>query len=90
MILALGILSFLTADAQPIMKGLTRSERSFVNNVIKVQKEKPLQVTKRSDDHIVVQFESTMVLLRPDGFIGEMWILGDGDWLSLGTEQDAY
>ena len=90
MILALSILSFLTADAQPTMKGLTRSERSFVNNVIKIHKEKPVEITKRADNHIVVEFPTTMVVLKPDGFVGEVWILGDGDWLSLGREEDAY
>jgi len=38
----------------------------------------------------VLEFETTMVVLKPDGFVGEIWILGDGDWISLGTEEAAY
>lgn len=65
---------------------LTKDEQEFVNNVIKVQNEKPVEITKRKDNHIVVEFETTMVVLKPDGFIGEMWILGDGDWERLTEE----
>lgn len=65
---------------------LTKNEQEFVNNVIKVQNEEPVEITKRKDNHIVVEFETTMVVLKPDGFIGEMWILGDGDWERLTEE----
>lgn len=65
---------------------LTKDEQEFVNNVIKVQNEKPVEITKRKDNHIVVEFETTMVVLKPDGFIGEMWVLGDGDWERLTEE----
>lgn len=65
---------------------LTKNEQEFVNNVIKVQNEEPVEITKRKDNHIVVEFETTMVVLKPDGFIGEMWILGDGDWQRLTEE----
>lgn len=65
---------------------LTKNEQEFVNNVIKVQNEEPVEITKRKDNHIVVEFETTMIVLKPDGFIGEMWILGDGDWERLTEE----
>ena len=72
------------------VKGFTRSERSFIKHVVEIQGEKPLEITKRTDSHIVVEFEHTMVVLKPDGYIGEMWIRTDGDWMSIGTEQAAY
>ena len=91
MILALSLISFVSSSAlTQNTKGLTRAEKRFVNNVIKAQKEKPVEITKRTDNHIVVEFSTTMVILKPDGFIGEVWILGDEDWISLGTEQSAY
>jgi len=77
-------------SSQRLPNALTRSERKFVRNVIEVQKEKVIEITKRSDSHIVIEFETTMVVLKPDGYVGETWILEDGDWLSLGTEEDAY
>jgi len=92
MILAMSLLTFVTSDVySQKMKGFTRSEKSFVRNVIKAHKsEEPVAITKRTDNHIVVEFETTIVVLKPDGFVGEVWILGDGDWLSLGREEDAY
>lgn len=62
---------------------LTKEEKKFVENVIKVQNQEPVGITKRKDNHIVVEFETTMMVLKPDGFVGEMWILGDGDWERL-------
>ena len=49
-----------------------------------------LKITKRSDNHIVIEFKLTMVVLIADGFIGETWIRNEGDWLSLGTAEEAY
>ena len=90
MILVLGLLALGSDVNAQKMQGLNRSERSFVKNVINVQKEKPTQITKRLDQHIVVEFSSTMIVLKPDGYVGEVWILEDEDWLCLGREEDAY
>jgi hypothetical protein len=65
---------------------LNRNERIFVKNVIKLQNEKPVEITKRKDNHIVVEFDTTIVVLKPDGFVGEMWIRTDGDWTRLTEE----
>jgi hypothetical protein len=91
MILVLSLIGFISSDLHSQkMKGLSRVERKFVKNVIKVHNEKVVEITKRKDNHIVIEFNSTMVVLKPDGFIGETWILEDGDWLSLGTAEEAY
>ena len=71
-------------------KDLTRDEKRFVKNVIKLTNEKRGSIVKRADSYIVLEFPTTIYVLRPDGYIGEVWILGDSDWISLGTEQDAY
>jgi hypothetical protein len=49
-----------------------------------------VDVTKRKDGVIVVEFWNTMYTLTENGYIDEMWILEDEDWVSLGREQDAY
>lgn len=92
MILVLSMLAFVTTDVRSQkLKGLTRSERQFVKNVVSInKKEKVVEITKRLDNHIVIEFTNTMVVLKPDGYVGEIWILKDGDWLSLGREEDAY
>ena len=71
-------------------KDLTQDEKRFVKNVIKLTNEKLGSIVKRADSYIVLEFPTTIYVLRPDGYIGEVWILGDSDWISLGTEQDAY
>ena len=86
MILAFSILAFISNNVYSQNNKLNRSERKFVKNVIKVQNEKPLEITKRNDNHIVVEFQTTMVVLNPDGFIGEMWIRADEDWERLTEE----
>lgn len=80
-----------TCNAQSkSMKGFTQDEKTFVNNVIKMQAEKLVEVTKRKDNCIVLEFDSTMYVLLPNGHVGEMWMRTDGDWLSMGREEDAY
>ncbi len=90
-ILIFSLLFGLTACSQDLyLSNLSRSERKFVNNVIHIHGTPPVEITKRDDNHIVIEFDDTMVVLKPDGYVGEVWILDDGDWLSLGTEEDAY
>lgn len=91
MILVVSLLGFVVSDVHSqSMRGLSRAERRFVKNVIRIQNEEPVEITKRKDNYIVVEFDSTMVVLKPDGFVGETWIRTDGDWLSLGTAEEAY
>jgi len=75
---------------QDLPKFLNRSEKRFVQNVIDIQGDKPVEITKRKDSHIVVEFNDAMYVLKPDGYVGEMWILGDGDWLRLPSEEESY
>jgi len=77
------------ANAQSY-KGFTKEEKTFVQNMIEMQGEKLVELTKRKDNHIVIEFDTTMYVLLPNGHIGEMWMRTDGDWLSMGREEDAY
>lgn len=72
--------------SQKLPKNLSKSEKKFVNNVIELTNDILVNVTKRNDGIIVVEFYHTMYTLTENGYIDEMWILEDEDWLSLGKE----
>lgn len=72
--------------SQNLPKNLTKSEKKFVKNVIELTNDVLVDVTKRNDGIIVVEFHNTMCTLTPEGFIDEIWILEDEDWVSLGRE----
>jgi hypothetical protein len=72
--------------SQNLPKNLTRSEKKFVKNVIELTNDVLVGVTKRNDGIIVVEFWNTMYTLNDLGYIDEMWILEDEDWIALGRE----
>lgn len=76
--------------AQNLPTFLNRSEKRFVQNVIKIKGDKPVEITKRKDQHIVIEFYDSMYVLKPDGYVGEMWILENEDWLRLPSEEESY
>ena len=67
-------------------KNLTKSEKKFVKNVIELTNDVLVEVVKRKDGVIVVEFYNTMYTLNEFGYIDQMWILEDADWVSLGRE----
>jgi hypothetical protein len=71
--------------SQNLPKNLSREEREFVNNVIEITNDTIVNITKRKDNVIVLEFYNTMYTLK-DGYVHEVWILEDEDWLSLGKE----
>ncbi len=76
--------------SQKLPKSLSRSEKRFVQNVIDIKGNNPVEITKRKDEHIVLEFTDAMYVLKPNGYIGEMWILEDADWLRLPSEEESY
>lgn len=76
-------------SSQNLPKYLSKSEREFVYNVIQVQNEKVIDITKKDKD-ILIEFETTKIVLKQNGYIGEIWIQDAGQWISVGTEEDAY
>jgi hypothetical protein len=72
--------------SQKLPKNLTKSEKRFVKNVIELTNDVLVTVTKRNDNVIVVEFHNTMYTLTENGYIDEMWILEDEDWMALGRE----
>ncbi len=75
-----------TSYSQQLPKNLTKSERKFVKNVIELTNDVLVEVVKRNDGIIVVEFYNTMYTLNDLGYIDEMWILDDEDWVALGRE----
>lgn len=76
--------------AQDLPKFLNRSEKKFIQNVIDIKGDNPIEITKRKDLHIVLEFTDAMYVLKPNGFVGEIWILEDEDWLRLPSEEESY
>jgi hypothetical protein len=71
--------------SQNLPKNLTKNEKKFVNNVISLTNDVVVEVIKRNDNVIVIEFWNTMYTLK-DGYIDQVWILEDEDWVSLGRE----
>ena len=73
--------------SQKLPKNLTRSEKKFVKNVIELTNDVLVDVTKRNDGVIVVEFWNTMYTLTENGYIDEVWVLEDEDWMALGNQE---
>ena len=69
---------------------LSTSEKQFVKNVIELVNDKPTEITKSSLGFIILEFPEAKYQLKPNGYIGEMWLKEDNTWISLGTEENAY
>ena len=66
---------------------LTREEKRFTYNVLKLHGKKDLiEITKREDKHIVIEYTETIYVLNPQGYIQKLYILEDGEWINLGPE----
>ncbi|MEY4331541.1 MAG: hypothetical protein RLZZ196_279 [Bacteroidota bacterium] len=76
--------------SQKLPNFLSRSEKRFVQNVIEIKGNNPVEITKRNDSHIVLEFTDAMYVLKPNGYVGEMWILEDEDWIRLPSEEECY
>lgn len=73
--------------SQNLPKNLTRSEKKYVKSVIELTNDILVDVTKRNDGIIVVEFYNTMYTLNEFGYIDEVWVLEDEDWMALGNQE---
>ena len=73
--------------SQKLPKNLTKSERKYVRTVISLTNDVLVDVTKRDDGIIIVEFWNTMYALNEFGYIDEMWVLEDEDWMALGNQE---
>lgn len=67
-------------------KSLSKSERKFVQNVVRIHGSKPLEVIKLKNGNISVNYSDQRIVLGTDGFIHDLEILEDGVWIDLGPE----
>lgn len=67
-------------------KSLSKSERKFVQNVVRIHGSKPLEVIKLKNGNILVNYSDQRIVLGTDGFIHDLEILEDGVWIDLGPE----
>ena len=84
------IVAFMIAGvgySQKLPKNLTKSERKYVRTVISLTNDVLVDVTKRNDGIIIVEFWNTMYALNEFGYIDEMWVLEDEDWMALGNQE---
>lgn len=85
-ILSMLLVGFTSKFYGQSMKGYTWSERKHIKNVIKAHKETPVEI-RRVQDQIEIEFSNLRIVLKPDGFIGEVWMREENYWLSLGSEE---
>ena len=64
---------------------LTKNELRFVKNVIKVQGT-PDEVYKLPNGKIQVNYTTQRLTLGQDGYIHDLEILDNGQWIDLGPE----
>ena len=64
---------------------LTKNELRFVKNVIKVQGT-PDEVFKLPNGKIQVNYTTQRLTLGQDGYIHDLEILDNGQWIDLGPE----
>ena len=64
---------------------LTKNELRFVKNVIKLQGT-PDEVYKLPNGKIQVNYTTQRLTLGQDGYIHDLEILEDGQWIDLGPE----
>ncbi len=74
--------------SQELPNFLNKSEKSFVKNVINVNGGNPVEITKIGK-LIEIEFKDTKYTLSK-GYIDEVWIKENGQWISLGKAEDAY
>lgn len=86
----LGLVVSLFGSSQELPNFLSRTEKKFIKNVIDIYGTEPQSISRDENKHILVTFQNTKLVLKPNGYIGEIWIYENSDWVSLGSEEDAY
>jgi hypothetical protein len=84
------IMVLLSVSSAQSQKTYTKNEKLFIRAVTGNEKETVIHIEKQKDSYILLEFPSTKYLLSPNGYVDEVWTCEDGNWLSLGSEKDAY
>ena len=63
----------------------------FIKNAIRIAKEKPISVERRSSDNcIVLEFPTQIWVMAPSGYVISICELIDREWNCSGPNEDAF
>ena len=79
LMLAIALLSFTYPEPNPIPQTFSKFEKRFVRNIILHHMEPVTRIYKLETGEIMVEFTSKVFELGPNGYITNVWILGDDD-----------
>jgi hypothetical protein len=79
-------LSGMFSGQLPTKEKLSYQEKRFVKNVIKLHGENALDITKNKDNMLEITFEDAIYVLNSKGFIHEICIVIENEWVTLESE----
>lgn len=79
LMLAIGLLSFTYPEPNPIPQTFTKIEKRFVRNIMMNHLEPVTRIYKLKTGEIMIEFPTKLFELGTDGYITNVWILGDDD-----------
>jgi hypothetical protein len=80
------VLSGVFSGQLPTKEKLSYQEKRFVKNVIKLHGDNALDITRNEKNMLEVTFEDTIYILNTKGFIHEVYIVIENEWVNLGPE----
>ena len=80
------VLSGVFSGQLPTKEKLSYQEKRFVKNVIKLHGDNALDITRNEENMLEVTFEDTIYVLNSKGFIHEVYIVIENEWVNLGPE----
>jgi hypothetical protein len=80
------ILSVIGLNSYSVKNDLNWTERVFIRNVIKMHGSKPLNITRKNETKILIEYPETAYILNNNGFISSVYLLEDGAWVNIGPE----
>lgn len=80
------ILSVIGLNSYSVKDDLSKEDRRFVKNVIKMHGSKPINITRKNESKILIEYPETVYVLDNQGYISSVWILEQGAWLNLGPD----
>jgi len=80
------ILGIIGLNQYPVTDDLSKDDKRFVKNVIKMHGSKPIAITRKNESKILVEYPKTTYILDDKGYISSVWILEDDGWVNLGPE----
>jgi hypothetical protein len=70
-----------------IPETLSKEDRKFVKNVIKMASDEVENIAHVDEHTVVINFQRSRYKLDLDkGFVKELWILEEDEWIALGPE----